>query len=95
MQGIENVRNAENWDEWLLGQSLLSGRLRTVISVIEEIYEEVPVGVKALLSQLEEILADAGGLFLLFKTWQNSRPYHSSFATIKVTTQANKVLMIF
>ena len=61
-QQIERVRDAEDLDEWIVGQAYLGGLLRAVRKLVNLFIEKPPLPWRAQLSQWEEIEADALGM---------------------------------
>jgi hypothetical protein len=80
------LRAAASWDEWVLGQAALKGLLRTVIDVYQKVVPEPPLGVRAILSQFDEICADAWPAVALH---YDVYPYRSAF----VMTEAAAILL--
>jgi len=62
LRDVESVRASKSFDEWLVGQVTLAGQLTVVDSVITSVSEDLSLPTRALLSQFEEIRADAGSL---------------------------------
>ena len=65
LQEIGKVRDADDLDTWIIGQAYILGLLETVRKLIKEFVPEVPLPWRAQLSQWEEIVADAGSIFLM------------------------------
>ncbi|MFD7835313.1 hypothetical protein [Streptomyces sp. NPDC059761] len=61
---VEETRAADNFDDWILGQIHLAGLLTTVLSLVNDLVENVPLPWRVRLSQWEEIIADAKSLLL-------------------------------
>jgi hypothetical protein len=62
LREIEAVRNAPSFDDWLLGQARLMGLLAIISRVLTAGGRELSLGLKAVLAQWEEIMADAFSL---------------------------------
>ena len=58
---IEVVRAAQTWDDWFVGQFKIRGLLSAIRRIVLQCFPNVPIGVQALLSQWEEVIADAFG----------------------------------
>lgn len=85
--GVEAVRAAANLDEWVLGCAEIYGLLAIVKGVADHSGLKLPVTVRAILGQLEEIRCDAAGvteLVLSIEGWAAaaqfiSRRFQESF----------------
>lgn len=91
LQVIENVRNANNWDEWLVGQSVLYGYLSSIREIIGRTSTNLSLAAKSVLSQQEEIIADSGGFFRARKAGYGGHPFRS----ISFFRSANQLGRIF
>jgi tetratricopeptide (TPR) repeat protein len=60
---VERVREASNLDEWIDGQCLVYGLFRGLQQFVAYVLPDPPLGLKTIMSQLEEIAADAGALY--------------------------------
>lgn len=70
-QQIERVRDAEDLDEWIVGQSYIGGLLRAVRNLVTQFIDKPPLPWRAQLSQWEEMEADALGLMLAARAGYN------------------------
>lgn len=82
LQEIEEVRDSNNWDSWLLGQSYIGGLISTVLNVFHETVPTPSLALKAVLSQFEEIRADVPSR--VFLIWKDYHPYTSLFLAVVV-----------
>jgi hypothetical protein len=64
LREVNCVRSSDSYDEWLIGQITLAGRITAVISVITKLARTLPLGAQAVLSQFKEIRADVGAMTL-------------------------------
>lgn len=76
LRQVQAVRAAGGWDEWVVGQAGLYELLGTVIWVYQDLVPEPPLGLRAVLSQFEEICADASPAV---SSHYDVYPYRSAF----------------
>lgn len=78
---VRIVRRAASWDAWLLGQAMLAALAETTLRTCEAIAPDPPLGLRAVLSQLEEMKADARALFLISRP--PFRPFDAVFTSAR------------
>ncbi|MGW8993443.1 hypothetical protein ACWGRF_26470 [Streptomyces zhihengii] len=61
---VEEVRGAQDLDQWVLGQIHIDGLLTAVIRLFHELVENIPLPYQARLAQWEEIVCDAHALLM-------------------------------
>ena len=68
LEQVERVRKTQEFDTWLAGQWILRSIISQVQHCIENHVENISISLQAILDQLEEMRADAGGIKRLFET---------------------------
>ena len=64
MDAADLAREAQDYDEWLVGQHHLSMWLNAITTVLGKVSASLPLHARAIMKQLEEIRADSGVLLL-------------------------------
>ncbi len=60
---IDQLRESKSLDEWITGQCVIFGMIWIVESIIKGTMKDIPLALKAMLSQFEEMRADAGAVY--------------------------------
>lgn len=80
---VESLRNAASWDEWIVGQIHLSVILPIISNAYIRRVPEPSLAANAILSQLEEIVADAFALTHARGSSISSRPFAQNFSSLR------------
>lgn len=88
---VEEVRDSHNWDQWILGQIKIYNLVSLILDINDSFNITPPLHIRAVLSQLEEVRADVGGVV---RGIGRFNPYSADFIGANAVGKSYKIIGI-